>query len=58
MAAPGHKGSGADRPKPKRLKRASSALSNIPERQSEEGYVRPDPGLMRVVPDHAGTLGG
>jgi polyphosphate kinase 2 len=30
----------------------------LPERQSDEGYVRPDPGLMRIVPDYADTLGG
>lgn len=30
----------------------------LPERQTEEGYVRPDPALMRHVPDHAGALRG
>jgi len=28
----------------------------LPERQRDEGYVRPDPSLMRHVPDHAATL--
>jgi polyphosphate kinase 2 len=28
----------------------------LPERQPDDGYVRPDPSLMRHVPDHAATL--
>jgi polyphosphate kinase 2 len=28
----------------------------LPPRQADDGYVRPDPGLMRHVPDHAGTV--
>ena len=28
----------------------------LPERQPDQGYVRPDPGLYRYVPDHAGGL--
>jgi polyphosphate kinase 2 len=30
----------------------------LPERQPDGGYVRPDPGLMKFVPDHAATLVG
>jgi polyphosphate kinase 2 len=29
---------------------------SLPTRQPDEGYVRPDPGLYRYVPDHAATL--
>jgi polyphosphate kinase 2 len=29
---------------------------DLPPRQPDEGYVRPDPGLMRYVPDHASTV--
>jgi hypothetical protein len=28
----------------------------LPPRQSDVGYVRPDPTLMRRAPDHAATL--
>jgi polyphosphate kinase 2 len=28
----------------------------LPPRQPDDGYVRPDPSLMRYVPDHAATL--
>jgi polyphosphate kinase 2 len=28
----------------------------LPRRQPDDGYVRPDPSLMRHVPDHAATL--
>jgi polyphosphate kinase 2 len=28
----------------------------LPPRQADEGYVRPDPSLMHFVPDHAATL--
>ena len=34
----------------------TAARVDLPKRQPDEGYVRPDPELMKLVPDHAATL--
>jgi polyphosphate kinase 2 len=34
------------------------ASVHVPERQSDGGYVRPDPSIYHYVPDHAATLKG